>query len=478
MKVNITSKNGITLKTAEKYVAEDIAVGLSTADANNLTAANIKKGVTILGVTGTSNEGINPSGNINITGTSAVDVTNYATATVSDSDLVASNIKSGVNILGITGTHVGGISGVSYEAGPYGGKDLGINGTYLPTDTTGMYISNYKKGLTITDGSNVDLNLVNGTINATNLNAANIAKGVTILGKTGTYDSSIPGITSATSGTTTTVTVDGTNLPTSTTNFTMNQYAGNINVRGNSNIEGSAVNLLVGPYASATITRAGTSSVNAENLSVENIAKGVNILGKVGTYTSDANAVAGNILSGKTAYVNGVKVTGNIASLGATTYTPSTSNQTIASGKYLSGTQTIKGDSNLIPANIKNGVSIFGVTGTMAGGSTKYRHHIKCNIDDYYGGWMEFDIINSTSTAYTDINGICDALERAGFGDYVNYTVASGYVDVWGTKYIISAIGGAWGMFYEKLRTTPESTSYTSADIMTISNIVDTVTTV
>jgi hypothetical protein len=38
MRVNITSKNGVTLKTAEKYVAEDIAVGLPDADAANLTA--------------------------------------------------------------------------------------------------------------------------------------------------------------------------------------------------------------------------------------------------------------------------------------------------------------------------------------------------------------------------------------------------------------------------------------------------------
>lgn len=48
----------------------------------------------------------------------------------------------------------------------------------------------------------------------------------------------------------------------------------------------------------------------------------------------------------------------------ATTYTPTTSNQTIASGTYLIGTQTIKGDSNLVAGNIKKGVSIFGVTGT------------------------------------------------------------------------------------------------------------------
>lgn len=51
----------------------------------------------------------------------------------------------------------------------------------------------------------------------------------------------------------------------------------------------------------------------------------------------------------------------------AQTYTPGTSNQTIASGQYLNGTQTIQGDSDLVAGNIKSGVSIFGVTGTYEG---------------------------------------------------------------------------------------------------------------
>ena len=54
----------------------------------------------------------------------------------------------------------------------------------------------------------------------------------------------------------------------------------------------------------------------------------------------------------------------------AATYTPSTSNQTIAASQYLSGAQTIKGDSNLVAGNIRSGVSIFGVTGTVVAAST------------------------------------------------------------------------------------------------------------
>ncbi len=94
------------------------------------------------------------------------------------------------------------------------------------------------------------------------------------------------------------------------------------------------------------------------------IKAGTTVGGIVGTFTSDANAAAGHILSGMTAYVNGNKITGNIPSKGAATYTPGTTNQTIAAGQYLSGTQTIIGDANLVAANIKSGISIFGVTGS------------------------------------------------------------------------------------------------------------------
>ena len=52
----------------------------------------------------------------------------------------------------------------------------------------------------------------------------------------------------------------------------------------------------------------------------------------------------------------------------AQTITPGTTDKTIDSGKYLTGTQTIKGDANLKAENIVSGVSIFGVNGTATGG--------------------------------------------------------------------------------------------------------------
>lgn len=48
----------------------------------------------------------NPStGKLDITGTAEVDVTNYASAQVVDANLIAENIKKDVTILGVTGTY-------------------------------------------------------------------------------------------------------------------------------------------------------------------------------------------------------------------------------------------------------------------------------------------------------------------------------------------------------------------------------------
>lgn len=56
-----------------------------------------------------------------------------------------------------------------------------------------------------------------------------------------------------------------------------------------------------------------TVTVNAvSNLIAANIKKGATVGGVAGTFTSDANATASQILKDKTAYVNGVKITGTI----------------------------------------------------------------------------------------------------------------------------------------------------------------------
>lgn len=82
--------------------------------------------------------------------------------------------------------------------------------------------------------------------------------------------------------------------------------------------------------------------------------------------TDDATlSSGGSMLDGVTAYAGSTKITGTITSKSASTYTPTTSDQTIQANQYLSGAQTIKGDANLVASNIANGVQIFGVTGSL-----------------------------------------------------------------------------------------------------------------
>ncbi len=53
-------------------------------------------------------------------------------------------------------------------------------------------------------------------------------------------------------------------------------------------------------------------NVTDSNLVAGNIKSGSSILGVNGSYTNDATAASSDILTGKTAYVNGTKITGSM----------------------------------------------------------------------------------------------------------------------------------------------------------------------
>lgn len=110
--------------------------------------------------------------------------------------------------------------------------------------------------------------------------------------------------------------------------------------------------------ATAPTTISGTSAT---------VSTGTNTLTLSKTVSNTPQVTAGYVASG-TAGNSSVSLTANVTTKGTATITPTTSNQTIASGTYLTGTQTISGDANLVAGNIKSGTTIFGVTGTYSGG--------------------------------------------------------------------------------------------------------------
>ena len=129
-----------------------------------------------------------------------------------------------------------------------------------------------------------------------------------------------------------------------------------------------------------------------------------------GLITAKSTQTAGYVAAGTKS------ATKQLTAQAAQTITPGTADKTIASGKYLTGTQTIKGDANLVAENIKSGVSIFGVAGTMTTGE---------------------DVTAETETytdLLTDLEAAVDALPDAGAGGGVEtctVTVTDDYNANW-----------------------------------------------
>lgn len=89
-----------------------------------------------------------------------------------------------------------------------------------------------------------------------------------------------------------------------------------------------------------------------------------------GTQSVTPTVTAGYVAGGTagTITVTGTS-TSTLTTVGATTITPGTADKTAVSAyRYTTGAVKVKGDANLVAANIKSGTSIFGVTGTFTGG--------------------------------------------------------------------------------------------------------------
>lgn len=160
---------------------------------------------------------------------------------------------------------------------------------------------------------------------------------------------------------------------------------------------GATVTAPSGYYsANATKTISSGTATPASSISGTSatVSTGTNTITLTKTVSNTPQVSAGYISSG-TAGNSSVSLTANVTTKAAATIYPSTSSQTIASGTYLTGTQTISAVSqtNLVAENIKSGTTIsisngngniWSVLGTYSGG----------------GGSLSYDTKTATASNY------------------------------------------------------------------------------
>jgi len=146
------------------------------------------------------------------------------------------------------------------------------------------------------------------------------------------------------------------------------KYTGTIETKTSANLSasGATVTAPAGYYATQATKSVSSGSATAPasiSGTSASVSTGTNTLTLSKTVSVTPTVTAGYVSSG-TAGNSSVSLTASVTTKAAATITPGTSNQTIASGTYLTGTQTISGDANLVSANIISGKTIFGVSGS------------------------------------------------------------------------------------------------------------------
>ena len=204
------------------------------------------------------------------------------------------------------------------------------------------------------------------------------------------------------------------------------------------------------PSGSATpqATISGTSA---------SVSTGTNTITLSKTISNTPQVSAGYVASG-TAGNSSVSLTASVTTKSASTIYPSTTNQTISSGTYLTGTQTIHGVSqtNLSAENIKSGTTIsisngngniWSVLGTYSGGGGSSKNAQTAQ-----------STTRSTSSTYTEVISL--TCSKTGTYNVYWSTFRSSTSGTWGSQLYIndtahgSAQTGSWSNHIQNIHLT------------------------
>ncbi len=370
----------------------------------DLAGTNILSGIEIFGTTGT------------ITAAPAICTTNnvsgcVTTATYRSADwtnLTAANIKNGVSIAGLTGTYP---STGNRLVNNTSTTDLASFGPATPVGTYEFFDSaGSVYGATVADGGTVTPTTSNQTISTAgtlyrsvivqgdaNLTTANIKDTVPLFGVTGSLtgapaNCSTNGqqncLATATFFGATQCSADSSNcyVPTyAATTQPLKAISYDAIDAGKSSIHSSlTLSGIAGTLADCTtnntsgcVTTASYRSADWTNLTAANIKNGASVVGLTGTYPSASNRLVSNTATADlTAFGPATPVgayeffdsagdvyPATVADGG--TITPSTSTQSLNTAGTMYRAATISGDADLVAGNILSGANLFGVNGSV-----------------------------------------------------------------------------------------------------------------
>ena len=369
-----------------QYISKLILNGVTQMD---VTQDTVAANNLLQGETATKNDGspvtgtyvpITPTGNINITQAGVIDVTNYATATVpsadpwieidegffTESDEYKFRYKGIIVVEESEGDTAGYLPDGYRKSSEWVVRDaIPANTTVTPSKSAQTIGGAYTMMAgAVTVAAVPEMDFWEGYIQRNNYETINGQR----------YWKPTCGIQAFNSGWIDAGTYGEVDtFPAVAANTTITPTTSAQTIGGANTMMEGAVTVAAMPSGSATpaATISGTSAT---------VSTGTNTLTLSKTVSNTPQVSAGYVSSG-TAGNSNVSLTANVTTKAAATYHPSSSQQTIASGTYLTGTQTINAvtTTNLTADNIKSGVvvqvgdssdpdCVTSVTGTYTGG--------------------------------------------------------------------------------------------------------------